>query len=732
MSNKLIRPAIPISLVLASVLFFCIYGFLNLCFAKKIPNLALRESQQLRAKAIFECEIITDPKQGPFNTSVQAKVKPKNQLVRLVGPIGTELGSYGSTIRVIGIFKPLKFSKYDKVAYLTGSVGEISVRSVQGARTTRSLTGLSSELREKISSYIDRVSGDHEGRALLKALLLGNRNESGEFEESFRRAGLSHLMSVSGAHLAIVCGCIIYLMSKARFSKLASVVCSVIVGVGFAFITGLSPSTLRALWMYALAGCVFMFGRRKDGLHIVGLTVCILLLSTPHLAASIGFQLSVSAVTGILLFSRLIELWVRRIFFFLPRFVHLALAVTFAAQGATLPIAVPVFESISIISPVANVLAGALTSLALSAGLAGSALVLIVEPLGLLVLKCSVAICASIVSVAARCGALSWSSIDIKDSGMPLAFALCLVSLLALLYFLWPIPKNQRSLLSPKVRLFFQVVLFILTIFFLIWALFPELPSVILPAQRSTQTAADGVYILDVGQGDAILVRSKGRTALIDAGPDSAVLKTELRKLRVTKIDTLIFTHTHQDHLGGARGLEKSFGIKEIIVADGAEYDKDIKVVSRNLSVEVRTILAGDLVEVGEFDLTCLSPKISVYDSDANESCLVLFVDDDEAPGADYENILITGDAEAITVMQAIRRTQEQVEVFKVGHHGAFRSLNENLLVIMQPEKAVISVGRDNSYGHPKPDVLQLLNRFGIPYLRTDLAGTIYIGAKAQ
>lgn len=729
--NDPLRPHIPLSLCVAVVLFICVYGFLQLCYINEIPHISSKDASNLKNKATFECEIISDPKQGKFNTTVQAKLLPENFQVRLILPSEESVFTYGRRVSVIGRFRALKFSTYNKSAYLTGTAGEVSVRSVVSSRRSSSLMrGYASEVRAAVDARIESIQGSTQGKSLLKALLLGDKSGTDTFSEAFRLSGLSHLMSVSGTHLALVCGFVLALTSKARSSKTTSIFLSILAGIGFGFLTGLQPSTLRALWMFGIVSVVYFFGRRKDSLHALCLTVCVLLSFTPHLAASVGFQLSICAVAGILLFFNLFEAWLKQIFFFLPRFANSALAITFAAQGATIPITVPIFKTLSLVSPVANMIASFLIAIALGFGFAGSVVSFFVEPLGSVLLRFSVFICGSIVTVAERCAYIPWSSIDIKEPRVAFALGLCLISLLILLFMLWPVPKSKSSSLSPKLRLFFQVVFFILTIFFLIWALFPEFSQILITPQVENRALSDGVYVLDVGQGDSTLIRSQGKTSLVDAGPDSAVLKTRLKELGVHKIDMLIFTHTHQDHLAGAKNLGRSFGVKEIVVAAGAEYDKDVKAIARDLSASVRTILEGDVLRTGEFELVCLSPRMSVLDSDANESCLILLADDDESSGPDFENVLITGDAEAITVMQALHKTRKRIEVFKVGHHGSARSVNENLVVIMQPKKAVISVGRNNSYGHPKQGVLELLNRFSIPYLRTDLAGTIFIGAK--
>jgi competence protein ComEC len=202
----------------------------------------------------------------------------------------------------------------------------------------------------------------------------------------------------------------------------------------------------------------------------------------------------------------------------------------------------------------------------------------------------------------------------------------------------------------------------------------------------------------------------------------------------VTRIDTLIFTHTHKDHIGGAFGLGKRYGVEAIVVGNGVGYDSDVSEIGRSLAAPVTEISEGDRLEVGRIELTCLGPRNKVTDPDDNGSCLIMLADEPVGASYEYESVLITGDAEADSVKEAFSRSSlaaGEVDVLKVGHHGSAASLDTQLLSAMKPERAVISVG-ENSYGHPTQKALTLLRSFHIPYLRTDLSGTIFLASVGQ
>jgi len=335
--------------------------------------------------------------------------------------------------------------------------------------------------------------------------------------------------------------------------------------------------------------------------------------------------------------------------------------------------------------------------------------------------------CDAIISVAQELALLSWGSIEIDTWGIPISVVILLW--LVAIYLFWPLPKNGiRHIVAPGMKTLLVVACSVCTVFLL----FPSALSFV--SGGVANGSKDGVYVLDVGQGDAILVSSAQKTALIDAGSDSIALKKGLDKIGVTRIDTLIFTHTHQDHIGGAFGLGKRYGIQAIMVANGVGYDSDVSKIARSLAAPVTEISEGDRLEVGRIELTCLGPRNKVTDPDDNGSCLIMLADEPVGASYEYESVLITGDAEADSVKEAFSRSSlaaGEIGVLKVGHHGSAASLDTQLLSAMEPERAVISVG-ENSYGHPTQKALTLLHSFHIPYLRTDLSGTIFLVSVGQ
>lgn len=229
------------------------------------------------------------------------------------------------------------------------------------------------------------------------------------------------------------------------------------------------------------------------------------------------------------------------------------------------------------------------------------------------------------------------------------------------------------------------------------------------------------LYCLDVGQGDSILIVNQGKTMLIDASTNEMGNKVVeyLKKLGITKVDYLVGTHPHEDHIGGLDNVIREFDIGTIYMPKKASNTKTFEEVldtikAKNLKVTAPTI--GTKFSIG--DANCEVMAIQNDAEDTNETSIVIQM---ECNGIKY---LFTGDAN-YNVENS--RAWEEIDVLKVGHHGSRSSTTKKFLDQIKPKIALISVGKDNSYGHPTDDTLKRLNNIGSKIYRTDESGTILI-----
>ena len=221
---------------------------------------------------------------------------------------------------------------------------------------------------------------------------------------------------------------------------------------------------------------------------------------------------------------------------------------------------------------------------------------------------------------------------------------------------------------------------------------------------------------LDVGQADAILVTDGASAVLVDAGLDESVVEA-LARSNVVHLDAVVLTHLHDDHVGGLEDVIAAYGVPTVLVAEGVEPDAP--------GAEVRELSQGDVVRVGGFSLTVVSPR-SPVDGLENEDSLVLDLSFDD--GSRSLTALLTGDAEAEVIGGAVDGgLVSDVDLLKVGHHGSAASVTPELARALDPEVSVASAGEGNSYGHPDPTCVEALEGAGSVFLCTKDVGDVRV-----
>lgn len=231
-------------------------------------------------------------------------------------------------------------------------------------------------------------------------------------------------------------------------------------------------------------------------------------------------------------------------------------------------------------------------------------------------------------------------------------------------------------------------------------------------------------HFIDVGQGDSTLITSGDQSVIIDTGSASeADYVSEYINSYVKEVEYMILTHPHEDHMGCAAEVLRNVEVKNVIMPDAST---DSKYFSRFLDaveekgVNVIQAVPGDVYTVGEMTLTILAPLEDSYDNPNNYS-VVTRVDVGET------SVLFTGDAETEVEKALLARytTELDCDLYQAGHHGSTTSNTKDFIAAVSPAAAVISCGRDNSYGHPHAEVLTAFSDFGVEVFRTDQLGNI-------
>ena len=539
-------------------------------------------------------------------------------------------------------------------------------------------------MRQNILDTLDQYFPD-DTVAFAKALLMGEREEMDyETETALRLSGISHVVAVSGLHVSILFVLIFTLGLHRRWL-------TAIIGIPalllFAAVTGFSPSITRACIMQIMMILALCFEKDYDPPTALSFAALVMLVVNPLTVLSISFQLSVGCMAGILLFQEPLTQWLRR---HLPRPIADGLALSLAAISLTTPLAALYFGCVSLVGVFTNLL-----------------ILWVVTFIfwGIL------AVCGLALFWSWGAGALGWLlSWPIRYvlvaakilSRFPLAAVYTcneyVVVWLAFVYVLLAVFLLQKR--KQPVTLLCCGVIGLLLAIGIGWA------EPMLDDCRVT--------VLDVGQGQCILLQSEDRTWMVDCGgsddEDTANLAADtLLSQGVTRLDGVILTHCDRDHTGGLEELLTRIPA-DVVLIPALESAKE-------MGIESAVLVESDLtLTYGATEMAIYAPLM--VEEDNESSLCVLF----SAANCD---ILITGDRSALGEAILLKNTElPELEILIAGHHGSAYSTSEELLAATSPAIVAISVG-ENPYGHPADELLARLAKYGCAVYRTDLDGNL-------
>lgn len=607
--------------------------------------------------------------------------------VRLTTPEPYEAGTVlRATVRA----RPLREGAWARSRYLHGEVASMEALRVRDAVDAR--PGPAAALRSRILSALRPAESP--ARALVAGVVCGRTYELNRTpaREAFSKAGVTHLVAVSGGHLALISAVLAGALRRGLASPLSRSAVLVALMGAYVIFTGCAPSAVRSWAMVAAALAANGSGRRAHTLSGLALAVMGLIALDPACVFDLGFKLSSSSVLGIASLAPYVGHHLERIW--LPRSAARPLACAVVAQVMTVPITAPAFGSVSLVAPLANLIVGPMMGALLAIGLPIAPLAALAPQAGLMALPEGAAnLCIWCATVLADlpCAAIAT---DLDAGAAALIYAAASAVFLA-----WR-EVGRRRLLQGIAAVMLGVVL---------WAGFWRLAA---PA---------GLTVLDVGQADAILIRDGPAAVLVDAGVDGAAARA-LARQHVLHLDAILITHWDRDHWGGLGEVLDTVACDRIIVARGASSRPPAEIGDAWPGM-IEEVAHGDEIRVGGFTCRVVWPRREVAGGENGES---LCLDVSFERGGERLRALLTGDTE-LAEARVYADAVGDVDALKVGHHGSRASVDAGLLDILRPEVAVASAGEGNPYGHPSRECVSALEGSGAAFLCTKDAGDVSI-----
>lgn len=542
--------------------------------------------------------------------------------------------------------------------------------------------------------------------ALLPGLVLGDTSGlPSRVEEEFVDAGLSHLTAVSGANIAILCGAVLLLLRVLRCGpRLSAGVAALVLG-GFVLIVGPEPSVLRAGVMGGIALLALVLGRSRSALPALSTAVCVLVLCDPGMAVSYGFALSVVATAGLVLLApRWVDVLARRR---VPVGIAEGLAVPLAAFLVTAPVTAGMAGEVSLVSVLANIFAAPVVAPITVVGALAAVAAVACPPVAELLVHVAAPGVSWLLLVAREAAAVPGAVLPWPSGWWGGLLAGATVVLVAV------------AVRFRKVRVLLAVTLAVALV-----VLVPV--RVVAPDWPPSRWA---LIACDVGQGDglALATGDPGRAVVVDVGPEPGPMDRCLDRLDVDRVPLVVLSHLHADHIGGLSSILEGRVVGGIAVGPGREPDwawRQVVGEAAEHGVPLVELTVGDRLEWSRLRLDVLGPRYvpspDVGDedgSDINDTSVVLRA---TTPAG---RVLLTGDVELAAQSDLLAAEVDlRSTVLKVPHHGS-RIVVPRFLSAVAPRVAVVSVGADNTYGHPNRTTLRMLTGTGALVARTDSGG---------
>ncbi|WP_370750002.1 DNA internalization-related competence protein ComEC/Rec2 [Eubacterium sp.] len=577
---------------------------------------------------------------------------------------------------------------------------------------------------------------------IFSAILMGDKTElDQEIKDLYSLSGIAHILAISGLHISLI-GMFLYSLLRKRFSFATSSALTIAVVTLFAITSGMGIATIRAFVMFILKLIGEILGRKYDYITAISLSALILLADNPFIIINSGFQMSFCAMITITI------IW--------PKVVYLINIKSKIANSIVLSLCIGIFMNpviaynyfqLPTYSFMLNIIVVPLLGIVVISAIAGSGMGFLsilmgktaLTP-GCLILEVYTFLCENVLKIPGAVIVVGKPTIKIIVLYyMVIVFFLFCFTLVRKNYekdcnIKEMIDENGKKVISSQIILKKQrkfdfkirlavVGISILSGFFIYY----------------TPSKGLDIQFMDVGQGDGIFIKADdGTTITIDGGSSDVKNVAKYRMIPCIKasgtggIDYAVITHADKDHISGIEEIlnmntENGLTIRNLVMPHVSYEDEaydELLTAAKTKGIQVLYIKEGDTMKLGKVEIKCIHPDGKYISDNRNDYSTVLSLK--------YENFsaLFTGDIPAEIEKSIINKIDNNYTILKVAHHGSKYSSNMEFLKKVMPAYSVISVGGDNSYGHPGTETINKLKSLNSKILRTDLSGEIEIFSK--
>ena len=604
------------------------------------------------------------------------------------------------------------------------------------------------ELRMEIIERLEKLCSDNKGifsiinnkNGIIGAIILGDKIDlDSDIKELYSVSGIAHILAISGLHISFI-GMAIYRLLRRRFRFLFSAAVSIPVVLSFGIMSGFGISTIRAIIMFILKIIGEVLGRKYDAITAISLAGLVLLVQNPFVVCNSGFQMSFGAIIAIVLILPIVEEILNT-----DNKIIKVLSANFTISLVMNPILAWNYYELPTFSFLLNIVVVPLMSVVIVSSIAGIFCSCIMFGFGKVVIFPG---CGILELYTFLCNIINKSSVASIVVGQPkvtiiiVYYAILLVVLFGLknIRTKYTRAEKERNIIKKETGLVLEkkakkerrikgqnvkLRLACIAGFLLLNCLIYYIPN-------------PGFYItfINVGQGDGILIHGdNGTKVMVDGGSTSEkqvaknCIVPYLKAEGIGTIDYSIITHTDKDHISGILEILENNNSNRIRIKNLVMPDINMKDDTYNELIEkaklkkinVLYIKKGDTLSLGKTKIKCIYPETTTTASDKNDYCTVLSVKNKTS------KILLTGDISKEIEEKIKDDIEENYTVLKVAHHGSNYSSSEKFLKKVNPKYSIISVGKNNSYGHPGNETMERLRKQGGVIYRTDEKGGITI-----